>query len=114
MPLASRTLSREIASVADGSAPHLFLSLVRDRLAVPSIRLSLRGIAAVSIGRGDLQRGQLAQSGDGISLTVPDDRMSVAHATLRRVMGSWILADAGSRNGRLLHGRAVQQQTIGS
>jgi len=113
MPLASRTLSREIASVADGAAPHLFLTLVRDRLAVPSIRLSLRGIDAVSIGRGDLQRGQLAQSGDGISLTVPDDRMSVAHATLRRVMGSWILADAGSRNGTLLNGRRIEREVLG-
>ncbi|HYY51946.1 MAG TPA: sigma 54-interacting transcriptional regulator [Myxococcales bacterium] len=113
MSLALRTISREIAPVAEGVAPHLFLVVVADRLELPSMRLSLRGAEGVSIGRGDLQRGVLPRAGDGqLSLTVPDNRMSVAHATLRRVMGSFILADAGSRNGTLLNGRRIEREVL--
>jgi sigma-54 interacting transcriptional regulator/FHA domain-containing protein len=113
MSLAFRTLSREIVPAGDSDAAHLFLVLVADRLELPSLRLSLREAEAVSIGRGDLQRGMLSGSGDGqLSLTVPDDRMSGNHATLRRVMGSFILADSGSRNGTLVNGRRIEREVL--
>jgi len=77
------------------------------------MRLSLRGTEAVSIGRGDLQRGILSRGGDGrLSLTVSDDRMSGNHATLRQVMGSFILADSGSRNGTLVNGRRIEREVL--
>jgi sigma-54 dependent transcriptional regulator, acetoin dehydrogenase operon transcriptional activator AcoR len=111
--LSFRTLSREIAPAGDSDAAHLFLVLVADRLDVPSMRLSLRGAEAVSIGRGDVQRGTLSRGGDGqLSLTVPDHRMSGNHATLRRVMGSFLLADSGSRNGTLVNGRRIEREAL--
>src|SRR5438105_8390859 len=113
MALASRTLSREIVPAAGGTAPYLFLVLVCDRLAVPSLRLSLRGTEALAIGRGDLQRRQLRRGDDGeVALTVPDDRMSVRHATLRHVMGSWVLSDGGSRNGTFVKGRRIEREVL--
>src|SRR2546423_13675760 len=113
MSVSFRTLSREIVPVGDSDAAHLFLVLVADRLDVPSMRLSLRGAEAVSIGRGDLQRGTLSRGGDGqLSVTVPDDRMSGNHAPVRRVMGSFILADSGSRNGTLVNGRRIDREVL--
>jgi len=115
MPAVARTLSREVVPAAIGAAPHLFLALVCDRPEVPSVRLSLRAIDCVSIGRGDLQRGHapLSRSSQGqLALTVPDDRMSTAHATLRRVMGTWLVEDSGSRNGTLINGRRVQREPL--
>jgi sigma-54 dependent transcriptional regulator, acetoin dehydrogenase operon transcriptional activator AcoR len=113
MSLPFRTLSREIVPAGDSDAAHLFLVLVADRLDVPSMRLSLRGAEAVSIGRGDLQRGMLSRGGDRqLSLTVPDDRMSGNHATLRQVMGSFILADSASRNGTLVNGRRIEREVL--
>src|SRR6267142_222997 len=115
MPALARTLSREVVPAAIGAAPHLFLALVCDRPEVPSVRLSLRAIDRVSIGRGDLQRGHapLARSSQSqLALNVPDDRMSTAHATLRRVMGTWMVEDSGSRNGTLINGRRVQREPL--
>jgi hypothetical protein len=115
MPVVARTLSREVVPAAIGAAPHLFLALVCDRPEVPSVRLSLRAIDRVSIGRGDLQRGHapLARSSQSqLALTVPDDRMSTTHATLRRVMGTWMVEDSGSRNGTLINGRRVQREPL--
>jgi len=115
MPVVARTLSREVVPAAIGAAPHLFLALVCDRPEVPSVRLSLRAIDRVSIGRGDLQRGHapLARSSQSqLALNVPDDRMSTAHATLRRVMGTWMVEDSGSRNGTLINGRRVQREPL--
>jgi hypothetical protein len=115
MPVVARTLSREVVPAAIGAAPHLFLALVCDRPEVPSVRLSLRAIDRVSIGRGDLQRGHapLARSSQGeLALTVPDDRMSTTHATLRRVVGTWMVEDSGSRNGTLINGRRVQREPL--
>jgi len=115
MPVVARTLSREVLPAAIGAAPHLFLALVCDRPEVPSLRLSLRAIDRVSIGRGDLQRGHapLARSSQGLlELTVPDDRMSTTHATLRRVVGTWMVEDSGSRNGTLINGRRVQREPL--
>jgi len=115
MPVVARTLSREVVSRCESArAPHLFLALVCDRPEVPSVRLSLRAIDCVSIGRGDLQRGHapLARSSQGqLALTVPDDRMS----TPTRCFGAswdWLVEDSGSRNGTLIIGRRIQREPL--
>src|SRR5438874_583829 len=110
--LATRTVSRETVPAADGTLPHLFLLLVCSRLAVPSMRLSLRGTEELTIGRGDLQRGPLPRRDGHVALAVPDDRMSVRHAAFRRVMGTWVLADAGSRNGTFVNGHRIEREVL--
>jgi len=110
--LATRTVSRETVPAADGTLPHLFLLLVCSRLAVPSMRLSLRGTEELTIGRGDLQRGPLPRRDGHVALAVPDDRMSVKHAAFRRVMGTWVLADAGSRNGTFVNGHRIEREVL--
>ena len=113
MPLASQTISRELTPPASGGVPHLFLGLVCDRLSVPSIRICLRGVEEVSIGRGDLNRGGKRSAGEArLALSIPDDRMSGDHARLRRVMGRWIVEDSRSRNGTLLNGRRIDREVL--
>ena len=108
MPLASQTISKDVTPSANGDVPHLFLAVVCDRLSVPSIRICLKGIEELTIGRGDLDRGG-ERSGNRarLSLSVPDDRMSGDHATFRRVMGRWFVEDTHSRNGTLLDRKSV-------
>src|SRR2546421_7432472 len=113
VPLASQTISRELTPSASGGVPHLFLGLVCDRLSVPSIRICLRGVEEVSIGRGDLNRGGERSAGEArLALSIPDDRMSGDHARLRRVMGRWIVEDSRSRNGTLLNGRRIDREVL--
>jgi transcriptional regulator with GAF, ATPase, and Fis domain len=63
----------------------------------------------VTIGRGDslsLER----RKEDGVPamrISVPDGRMSSAHARLQRVLGSWVVEDAASKNGTWLDGQRV-------
>jgi len=113
VPLASQTISRELTPSASGGVPHLFLGLVCDRLSVPSIRICLRGVEELSIGRGDLNRGGERSAGEArFALSIPDDRMSGDHARLRRVMGRWIVEDSRSRNGTLLNGRRIDREVL--
>jgi hypothetical protein len=98
---------------ASGGVPHLFLGLVCDRLSVPSIRICLRGVEELSIGRGDLDRGGDRSPAEArLALHVPDDRMSRDHARLRRVMDRWIVEDSRSRNGTFLNGRRIDRQVL--
>ena len=86
-----------------------------DSSAAPSLRISLRGIERVLIGRGDLERGHppvLCREGAEIALTVADDRMSARHAEIRPVLGRAVIEDAGSRNGTLVNGRRVARETL--
>jgi len=113
VPLASQTISKETAPSTPGGVPHLFLGLVCDRLSVPSIRVCLRGVEEVSVGRGDLIRDGEGSTGRArLAVCVPDDRMSAEHATLRRVMDRWIVEDRHSRNGTLLNGRRIYREVL--
>jgi hypothetical protein len=96
-------------------ARHLFLVLTCDSPAAPSLRISLKGVERVFIGRGGLEPRQapVARSADGeLTLSVADDRMSTTHAAIRPVFGNWIIEDAGSRNGTLVNGRPVKREVL--
>ena len=45
-------------------------------------------------------------------LGVPDRWMSGAHASLRRMLGRWVLEDAGSKNGTFVNGGAVRHAEL--
>jgi DNA-binding NtrC family response regulator len=94
------------------TAPALFLVLEVDRpLAAPS-RHSLAEVDEVIIGRG-LERQIVRSVEEGgvrrLTLRVPDRWISSTHARLSRVLGRWVLADAGSKNGTLVAGARVEQ-----
>lgn len=97
----------------------------------PSIRPSRRAqlVAAVACDRPmDAPRATLLDGVDEVwigrappeapegvcRLTFPDERMSALHARLRRVMGRWVLEDAGSKNGVRVHGTAQRRAVLGS
>ena len=113
MPFATHTISTVVTPSASGGVPHLFLGLVCDRLSVPSIRICLRSVEELSIGRGDLDRGGDRSPAEArLALHVPDDRMSADHASLRRVMDRWIVEDSRSRNGTFLNGRRIDREVL--
>jgi transcriptional regulator with PAS, ATPase and Fis domain len=51
---------------------------------------------------------------DVLRLTFPDERMSALHARLRRVLGRWVLEDAGSKNGVRVYGTPQQRAVLAS
>jgi DNA-binding NtrC family response regulator len=88
------------------TAPELLLLFERDRPAAGSVRYSLAGVSEVEIGRGSKREVELRAAGSSRQLVVriPDRRISALHARLVRTEGTWLVEDAGSRNGVLVNG----------
>jgi DNA-binding NtrC family response regulator len=76
-------------------------------LGAPAVRISLRGIAEVLVGRGP-ERAIRVLERDGrrmIAIALDDGWMSAQHFRLVGVIdGGWNLADAGSKNGTAVNG----------
>ncbi len=85
--------------------PHLFVVLQCNRLNAPGLRLCLKGVDTVRIGRGDARTATL--NGAILTLELPDERISSAHCEVRLEHRRALLADAGSKNGTRVNGRAV-------
>lgn len=102
--LAQDTLEDSLrsAKVADAQpTDHLFIALEAARPHSGSARLVLRNIDEVRIGRGPTRCWQRVNR-DGarqLLVHVPDSRMSLEHARLRRKGQSWELVDCQSTNG---------------
>ena len=47
-----------------------------------------------------------------LRLSFPDDRMSALHARLRRVLGRWVIEDAGSKNGLRIQGTPQRRAVL--
>jgi DNA-binding NtrC family response regulator len=91
--------------------PVLYIALEGARPSAGSVRLSLATIDKVTIGRG-AERAASLRVEDGCAtlvVTIPDARMSSHHATLERELGRWIVADAGSKNGTVADGVAIER-----
>jgi transcriptional regulator with PAS, ATPase and Fis domain len=95
-------------------APYLIRLLQCERPLVSSSRHALTATDVVTIGRGD-QRS-IVRSADKaarrLALQVADPFMSTAHCQLVRVLGRWVVQDAGSRNGTLHNGVACKQADL--
>jgi transcriptional regulator with GAF, ATPase, and Fis domain len=107
----ARTISRTVerASPPGGGEPHLFLTLRCDRPTEPGARFHLRDADVVTIGRGESLSMERCEE-DGVAVMrigIPDPRMSSTQARLQSVLGSWMIQDAGSKNGTWLDGRRV-------
>lgn len=70
------------------------VALTCDRPLEPPRAVDLTGAAEVWLGRAPPE----APAGV-VRLSFTDDRMSALHARLRRVLGRWVIEDAGSKNG---------------
>src|SRR6266851_6572736 len=103
----SRTVSR--TSPPGGGEPHLFLTLRCDRPIEPGARFYLHDANVVTIGRGESLSMERREE-DGVAVMrigTPDPRMSSTQARLQSVLESWMIQDAGSKNGTWLDGRRV-------
>jgi DNA-binding NtrC family response regulator len=111
-----RTLTQTKKPRRDASAgqPHLFVVFQCDRPLDGGARISLAGVDSVSFGRAPRLSLERAAEGGGTELRigVPDPRMSSAHARLQRVLGSWVLADSGSKNGTWCDGQRIDRAQV--
>jgi len=102
------------ASGAPAPQPVLVVGLECDRLAAGSSRHALGGVTQVLLGRGR-ERQVERRSGPGgeeLLVRVPDRWMSSQHARVESSFGRWILYDAGSKNGTVVNGAAVDRAVL--
>jgi len=92
----------------------LFRVLAADRPLGPSARYLLADCDTVTLGRGEDRAAEVAKREGVCTMTVriADNWMSSSHARLTRVMGKWVLEDAGSKNGVRLNGNPVQREEL--
>jgi len=107
----SRTLtgSKQTAP-REGHSPYLFLSLQCDRPLEPGGRFNLDGVRTVVLGRSAALGAE--RQGDALRIGIPDPRVSSSHAKLEKVLGSWIVADLGSKNGTAVDGQHVARAAL--
>ncbi|TMA13811.1 MAG: sigma-54-dependent Fis family transcriptional regulator, partial [Deltaproteobacteria bacterium] len=106
----SRTITQthERRSGPGKGQPYLFLTLRCDHPLEGGARFSFQGADQVNIGRGGaLQIERQQGETSSIRISVPDGRMSSRHARLQRVLGAWMIEDAGSKNGTFVDGKRV-------
>src|SRR5215467_8363488 len=109
------TLSRHVSpSAASGGSPYLFLVFQCDRPHSPGARLCLDEVESVEIGRSsDASAARVDELGGGrLVLKLPDSWMSSSHAVLHRVLGSWVIEDAKSKNGTMVNGQWTQRAEV--
>ncbi len=94
--------------------PHLFLVIEADRPSAGGARYSLSGVEEVVVGRGDERSVRRVKRADGERLVVrvPGRWMSSTHARIVRVRGTFVVEDAGSRNGTYVGGERVTRRTL--
>ena len=111
--LAGDTLTQALEPLdALGATPHthLVLGMEAQRPLAGATRWSLDGIDTVFVSRGEARR--CWRSGTRLELTVPNPTMSAPHARLRRRGSTWLVTDAGSKNGTLINGLAAERDGI--
>jgi transcriptional regulator with GAF, ATPase, and Fis domain len=103
------TQTQERKPASGKGEPYLFLAFQCDRPLEGGARFSLGRADVVSIGRGGSFGVERRSEGgeELLHIRVPDVRMSAMHARLRKTLGSWMVEDAGSKNGTFVDGRTV-------
>jgi sigma-54 dependent transcriptional regulator, acetoin dehydrogenase operon transcriptional activator AcoR len=91
------------------------ISLQSERPHDGPLCLSLQGVQAVffSRGRGPLRAERVAAGSEThLKVELPDRFLSTSHASLQRVLGSWLLEDQGSRNGTFVDGERIERHEL--
>jgi DNA-binding NtrC family response regulator len=94
--------------------PQLYLALEADRPLAPPARFALRSVDVLVIGRGAERTVERTDEAGvrHLVLRVPDRWMSATHVRLTKVLGRWIVEDAGSRNGTFIGGHGTQRAVL--
>jgi DNA-binding NtrC family response regulator len=103
--LAASTLAATGEAGDRGSGDrHAYVFVVLDchRPLTPPARIALAGIDEVAFCRGPRRIEPVRDR--HLAVRIDDPRMSSSHARLTRVLGRWVLEDAGSKNGTLING----------
>jgi hypothetical protein len=104
------------SSDASAPQPHLFLVVEcsRPRLSLPA-RFSLAAVDEVVLGRGSARAHQRDRENGTrrLAIKIPDPWMSGKHAVMTKVLGRWVLEDAGSKNGTVVNGEAQRRAFLG-
>jgi len=103
----------ESATTSSGLVPYLFRVFDCARPLLPPSRYCLANIDQVVIGRGEDCARRVVQSGANVlEIVVSDPRVSSVHAQMRKMLGRWIIEDAGSRNGVMRNGTREARAVI--
>jgi transcriptional regulator of acetoin/glycerol metabolism len=89
---------------------YLVLALEATRPFAGAQRLSLDGVADVSVGRGE--RRSVARDGARLRIELDDRFQSKEHFRLTRSGVEWQLEDLGSKNGTRRRGRRTQREVL--
>jgi transcriptional regulator with GAF, ATPase, and Fis domain len=111
------TLSADRSRRRQGRAavrPYLFLLLDSAHPLASSLRLSLRHLDMVTIGRGPGRQWERSTDSAGrrLRIAVADHWTSSIHVHLRRALDRWIVDDAGSKNGTRVNGSLAQHAAL--
>jgi transcriptional regulator of acetoin/glycerol metabolism len=94
------------------AAAFVTLAFQAERPLEPPLRLPLSHVDSAWFGRGRGAVEARVERADGESrlrVAVPDRFLSSSHASVQRVLGSWLLEDNASRNGTFADGRRVDR-----
>lgn len=108
------TLAEGRGSSGQAVGPALFLVLEGERPWASGARYDLDGVDLVALGRGPSRSAERRRDGSDrvLALSIPDPRMSGSHARLVKVLGRFVLEDAGSKNGTRVRGVSVARHTL--
>jgi transcriptional regulator with GAF, ATPase, and Fis domain len=111
-PVDTRTITRtgQRRGARGDETPYLFGLLRCDAPLEGTVRFHIGHADMVVLGRGD--RPKLTREAASLRIEIADGRMSGTHARLQRVLGEWIVEDAGSKNGTFLDGRRVDHALL--
>ncbi|HEY8089952.1 MAG TPA: sigma 54-interacting transcriptional regulator, partial [Polyangiaceae bacterium] len=90
--------------------PHLAVVLECDRPLAGGLRLDLKELDEVVVGRGPERA--VERSGAKVALRVPGGAMSTTHARLVREGGDWVANDLRSTNGMVVNGRPAASRRL--
>lgn len=102
------TLPRSAIDPTGKSAPlvpHFFVLFEGRRPLAGGGRHALEGIDEVHLGRGNTR--EIVREENRLLVKIPDPEMSSAHARIHREGNSWLIEDAGSRNGTYVDGQRI-------
>jgi transcriptional regulator with PAS, ATPase and Fis domain len=97
-----------------GTAAELLLLLECDRPLASSASYSLHHVGQVEIGRGGARAARFEPWGhqERLRISLPDRRISAAHAQVLYEGGTWLAIDRASRNGLLHNGAPVERVAL--